>query len=69
MRGIMGKYYWMAVDADEFELPIAVADTAKELGIICGITGDTIRALAYDGCDGSKTKRRFIRVRNDEWRK
>lgn len=59
----------MAVDADEFELPIAVADTAKELGIKYGVTTDTVITLARDNSDGSRTNRKFVKVRNDEWRR
>ncbi len=34
----MSSFLWLAVTTDELELPIVVADTAKELGKYLGIT-------------------------------
>lgn len=34
----MNKYFWMAVTPDELELPIAVADSARELAKMLGLT-------------------------------
>ena len=31
----MNKYLWICVEADEYELPLAVADSARELGEMC----------------------------------
>lgn len=33
----MNKYLWMAVTPDELELPMAVADTARELTAMFGL--------------------------------
>ena len=36
------KKLWMAVTPDKYELPIAVADTGKELAKILGVTESNI---------------------------
>ena len=41
----MDKYIWMAVTPDELELPIAVADTAMELGRMLGLKGNIISKI------------------------
>ena len=33
---------WMMVTSDEFELPLAVADSASELAEICGVKANII---------------------------
>ena len=33
---------WMRVTRDKYELPIAIADTAKQLAEICGVTTNSI---------------------------
>lgn len=65
----MGKYFWMAVEADEYELPLCVADSAKELGIIYGVTAATVMTLARGNWSGALTGRRFVKVRNDDWKR
>lgn len=36
------RYLWIKVTHDEYELPVAVADTARELARMCGVTVSTI---------------------------
>ena len=64
----MGKkpYLWMCVEADEYELPLAVADTAKELGEMLGVQEATVTICAKKNCDGRHSGRRFMKVRKDE---
>lgn len=57
----------MAVTADEYELPICVADTARELGEKYGVTADTVIALARDDSSGKIIGKKYVKVRNDEW--
>ena len=38
---------WLAVTPDKYELPIAVADTAKELSIMLGLRSHTITELYH----------------------
>ena len=42
----MGKYLWMAVTPDEYELPMYVADTARELGEKYGVSKTAV-AIAW----------------------
>ena len=37
-----GKYYWMIVTNDEYELPIVVCDTARELAEYLGLKPNTV---------------------------
>ena len=59
------KYLWIAVEADEYELPIAVADTAKELGAIFGVRADSVIDSASKNRSGKLSGRKFIRVEDD----
>lgn len=62
----MGKYLWMAVTADEYELPIAVADTARELGEMIGSTKHNVETFVSKRCSGKECGRRIVRILNDE---
>lgn len=62
----MKKYLWLAVTADEYELPLAVADTAKELGEMLGISDSTVENCALRGWNGRISGRRFVKVRNED---
>lgn len=48
---MMGKqrYLWLAVTADEYELPLAVENTAAELARRLGVSEDTVRVMEYRG--------------------
>lgn len=37
---------WMKVTNDEYSLPLAVADTSRELSLICGADLNVIRSTA-----------------------
>lgn len=41
----MDKHLWMAVTPDELELPMAVADTARELTAVLGLKGNIVLKL------------------------
>lgn len=43
------QYLWMAVTADEYELPLIVENTATALGRKLGVTEDTVRVMEYRG--------------------
>lgn len=45
------QYLWMAVTADEYELPLAVEDTASALARRLGVSEDTVRVIEYRGKD------------------
>lgn len=57
----MYKYIFMEVTNDEFELPICVADTEKELSEMAEVSYHTITsALSRQRCH--KTRCRFVAV-------
>jgi hypothetical protein len=56
------RYLWLAVTADKYELPLAVADTAGDLGQMLGITKSTIIIQAKMGLDGTRSGRKLIKV-------
>ena len=66
LKGKMGKYIWMAVEADEYELPLAVAETAAELGEMVGVSWHTIRNCIYKGYAGEQSGRKYVKVRIDD---
>ena len=43
------RYFWLAVTADEYELPLAVEDTAAALARRMGVSEDTVRVMEYRG--------------------
>ena len=43
------RYFWLAVTADEYELPLAVEDTAAALARRLGVSEDTVRVMDYRG--------------------
>lgn len=54
----------MAVTADEYELPIAVADTSIELGQMLGVSDSTITTSIKKKLDGSRSGLRYLKVEN-----
>ena len=63
---VMQRYYWLAVEADEYELPLAVADTAKELGDIFGISKSVVIDAVNDNRSGRICGRKFVKVERNE---
>ena len=61
----MRKYIWMAVEADEYELPLAVADTARELAEKCNTTTHSVEISVSKQCDGSINGWKYVKVRNE----
>ena len=61
----MSKYLWVAVEADEYELPLAVCDTAQQLGDLYGLH----KARIYDSIrkenSGRICGRKYIKVECD----
>ena len=43
------RYLWLAVTADEYELPLVVEDTAAALARRLGISENTVRVVEYRG--------------------
>lgn len=61
----MQKYYWMAVTADEYELPLAVADSSFSLAAMLGVKHGTIQALEARHRSGRNTGRRIIKIKDE----
>ena len=62
----MSKYLWLAVEADKYELPLYVADTARELAEKFGTTKHNVESSAFYGHGGSVSGRRFLKVLKEE---
>lgn len=43
------RYLWLAVTADEYELPLIVENTAAALARRLGVSEDTVRVIEYRG--------------------
>lgn len=63
---VMGKYLWIAVDIDEYELPLAVADSAEELGRMFGVTKTTIFNAVGKNLNGKLNGRKYMKVEKIE---
>ena len=67
MRKRKSKYLWMAVDADEYELPIFIADSAGELAEQYGLSKQCIITSTSDPkCTGRYKGHKFIKVLRNE---
>ncbi len=53
---------WMQVTKDRFELPICIADTAKELAEKCHTTEDSIHSAIYHA-EKKGYRSQYVRVR------
>lgn len=56
----MKNVIWMAVTPDKYELPVAVADSAKELGMLLGKTANAIHSSM---CNARKRGNKSIYVK------
>lgn len=57
---------YMEVTADEFELPIAVADSAGQLAKMCGTTKGTIFSLiSHEKAGVQKSKYKRVEIEDD----
>lgn len=53
---------YMAVTTDKYELPIAIGDTAKELGKLLGVSANLIHSSISKNQTGKIRKMRFVKV-------
>lgn len=56
---------WMAVTNDEYELPIAVADTCKELATMIGVDAYSIRKHRW-WCKTNGVKCQYHKIEVDD---
>lgn len=58
---------WMAVTKDRYELPVAVADTERELAGLMGVHPDTIRGVLQRARkSGRRCKYVKVQLQEDE---
>lgn len=57
------KYYWMAVTADKYELPLAVADSSFSLAMMLGIHQGTVLACEAKRRSGRNSGRKIIKIK------
>ena len=62
---IMGKYLWLAVEADKYELPLYVADSARELAEKFGTTKHNVETFVCKQSNGRMNGFKYIKVLND----
>lgn len=62
----MQKYYWMAVTADEYELPLAVAESSSSLAKMLGVQQGTVLACEARGRSGRTTGRKIIKIKAEK---
>lgn len=60
------KYLWLCVDADEYELPIAVADSARELGEMMGSNKHNVETFVCKNSNGRIKGVKYLKVRREE---
>ena len=53
---------WMMVTMDEYELPLAVAESAGELAKKVGVDKNTIMSCVSHVRKGRKTRSRYVKV-------
>lgn len=59
------RYLWLAVEADEYELPLAVEDSSEKLGRVYGLSKKTVASMVRKGADGKRNGHKFVKVRID----
>lgn len=57
---------WMKVTQDEFELPLAVADSSYELAKMCGTTANNVRSTVAKAKSGIIKNPSFVMVKVEE---
>lgn len=59
-------HIWMMVTQDEFELPLAIADSSDELAQICGTTANSIRSTVAKARKGIIKNPSYVLVKVEE---
>ena len=69
MRGVRQNAVYMEITMDELELPVAFADSPRELARICGVSAHAVTAAverSFNTKRKTDKRERFIRVPLDE---
>ena len=56
------KFLWLAVTADEYELPLCVEESAQKLADSLGIKRISIYTAMYHNSNGKVSGQRFVKV-------
>lgn len=56
----------MKVTNDKYQFPVAIADTAKELADICGVSKNTIYSCSWYFEKGEFTHSSYVKVKIDD---
>lgn len=62
----MNNELWMLVTSDQYELPLIIAETAKELADRAGVTSSTVQSNAYRYRAGKQKHSRYQIVSLEE---
>ena len=62
----MSMYIWMAVTPDEYELPIALEDSARKLADLIGVSESTVKGSELRDRDGHICGVKYVKVRNTD---
>ena len=57
------KYIYMAVTKDKYELPVCIADSAKELASLLGVTPNNVVSSISKHEKGIYKRSKYIRVK------
>lgn len=60
----MGKYLYMAVTADDFELPLAVEETVVALAIRFNMEPNSLSHAINNNYSGKVLGRKFVKVKS-----
>ena len=63
---MLKKYLYMAVTPDDYQLPLAVADSVQQLAWMVGVTANSIYSAISHAEAMNWKKRRYVRIRIDE---
>lgn len=66
VQKVMKRAIWMKVTMDEYELPVAVADTVRELSEMTGATDNNIRSSYSKYKSGQRKTCQFRKVEVEE---
>lgn len=58
----MGKYLYLAVTTDKYELPLIVEDTALKLANKMGITRGRVNSAIYQNESGKRRGSKIIKI-------
>lgn len=61
----MIRYWWLCVEVDEYELPLAVAESARELAEKCGTTKHNVETFVSKNSSGKQNGYKYLKIRRD----